>query len=166
MIFFIPFLNLKFLADSVNNFYKNNKTIILLIFLPFILINFFSYNEINFVLGGGGFFFNLLKFFDNHIFLLSLISSISIIIVLNFISHKNKNYLFLLCVFLSNPQLTIYTMYFELIVFVSIFLFFEKKLFKDFLNKFSYITFLYVYYFIFLNLYFFKNNFYNLYESL
>ena len=166
LIFFIPFLNLKFLNNAFKNFYKDDKIKILLIILPFILINFFSYNKINFILGGGGIFFNLLKFFNNYVFLLSLISSVSILIILNFVSGKNKNYLFLLCIFLSNPQLTIYTMYFELILFTSIFLFFERNLFKDFLNKFSYITLLYVYYFIFLNLYFFKNNFYNFYESL
>jgi hypothetical protein len=164
IIYFFPFLFLKF------NFFftklkKNIKTYplihLFIIIFPFILLPLISYEIIKSPLGGGGFFYSFLYLFENHKYLLCIISSISIILIsLFFYSpdsnskylNNNESYLFLIALLLSSPQLTIYMMYYELILFTSIILLFQKKMITEIIDDYKRIYFLIFYYAILLTL--------------
>lgn len=167
IIYFLPFLIINF-EKIKNNFFaeikKKNFVYCILIILPLIMTNYFSFNEINSALGGGGLFYNLLKFYDSHVIMLGIISSISILIILLLTSNNLKGKIFILCLVLSNPQLTIYAVYFDLILFSCIFLFLNEGLLKieNLLNKIEYIKIFFLYYLLILILHALKYQFYNI----
>ena len=140
----------------------------LLILLPILCFNQLSYEEINNVLGGGGLFYNLLKSFNFLEFFLSIISSISILVILLFTVDNLKSNFFIFCLILSNPQLTIYSMYFDLILITCIFLFFDNNdlKFKDMFNKRNNANKFFLYYLFILLLYIFKEDYYNFIQDI
>ena len=117
---------------------------------------------------GGGLFYNLLKFFNLFEFYLSIISSISIFIILLFILNSLKSTIFIICLMLSNPQLTIYMAYFDLILITCIFLFFDMGVFKiqDLFNKAKNAVIFFSYYLFIFILYILKENYYNFAENI
>ena len=166
IIYFVPFLIIDF--KLTRNFFfsrikKLNYFHYLLILLPIACFNQLSYEEINNALGGGGLFYNLLKSFNSLEFFLSIISSISILIILLFTIDNLKSKIFIFCLILSNPQLTIYNVYFDLILITCIFLFFDNGdlKFKNMFNKRNNALKFFLYYIFILLLYVFKNNYYN-----
>ena len=167
IIYFIPFLVIYFNQSKQGlllHLKKLNYYHYIVILLPFFLIKYFNYAEISKVLGGGGLFYNILKFYDLIEIKLAIISSISIFIILLFSANNLKNSIFIICLILSSPQLTIYNVYFDLILFIYLFLFFNNNLFETvkILRQTKYVKFFFIYYFFILNLYIFKNSFYNL----
>ena len=171
IIYFIPFLVIYFNQSKQGlllHLKKLNYYHYIVILLPFFLIKYFNYGEISKVLGGGGLFYNLLKFYDLIEIKLAIISSISIFIILLFSANNLKNSIFIICLILSSPQLTIYNVYFDLILFIYLFLFFNNNLFETvkILRQTKYVKFFFIYYFFILNLYIFKNSFYNLTQNI
>ena len=171
IIYFVPFLIIDF--KLTRNFLfsrikKLNYFHYLLILLPIACFNQLSYEEINNALGGGGLFYNLLKSFNFLEFFLSIISSISILIILLFLIDNLKSKIFVFCLMLSNPQLTIYSMYFDLILITCIFLFFDNNdlKFKDMFDKRNNANKFFLYYLFILLLYVFKDNYYNFIQNL
>jgi len=167
IIYFIPFLVIYFNQSKQGlllHLKKLNYYHYIVILLPFFLIKYFNYAEISKVLGGGGLFYNILKFYDLIEIKLAIISSISIFIILLFSANNLKNSIFIICLILSSPQLTIYNVYFDLILFIYLFLFFNNNLFETvkILRQTKYVKFFFIYYLFILNLYIFKNSFYNL----
>ena len=171
IIYFIPFLIVDFKLTKIFFFSKIkrlNYFHYLLILLPVICFNQLSYEEISNLLGGGGLFYNLLKSFNFSDFFLSIISSISILIILLFTVDNAKSKIFIFCLMLSNPQLTIYSVYFDLILVTCIFLFFDNNdlKFKDMFNKRNNALKFFSYYFFILLLYVFKDNYSNFIQNL
>ena len=171
IIYFIPFLVIYFNQSKQGlllHLKKLNYYHYIVILLPFFLIKYFNYAEISKVLGGGGLFYNILKFYDLIEIKLAIISSISIFIILLFSANNLKNSIFIICLILSSPQLTIYNVYFDLILFIYLFLFFNNNLFETvkILRQTKYVKFFFIYYFFILNLYIFKNSFYNLTQNI
>ena len=124
IVYFIPFLIIDFKSTIIfisTRIKTLNHFHYFLILLPIISFNQLSYEEINNALGGGGLFYNLLKSFNFLELFLSIISSISILIILLFLIDNLKGKIFIFCLMLSNPQLTIYSMYFDLILITCIF---------------------------------------------
>ena len=170
LLYFVPIFILKFSEIKKRSLFivKNlSYTHYVIIVSPFIFIKYFSYYEVNAVLGGGGLFFSILQFFNNHLLILALISSISIFLIMLLLENNIKSIVFILCLFLSAPQLTIYTVYFDLILFVCIFLLMSEGLLKidNLLNKDKYILLFFLYYLLILFLYVQKNNFFNLMQT-
>lgn len=166
IVYFVPFLIVNFEKIKSNFFLeikKINFVYYILVISPLIMTNYFSFNEINSTLGGGGLFYNLLKFYDSHVIFLGIISSISILIILLLTNNNLKGKIFILCLILSNPQLTIYAVYFDLILFSCIFLFLNDGLLKieNLLNKIECIKVFFFYYFLILILHALKYQFYN-----
>ena len=166
IVYFIPFLIIDFKSTIIfisTRIKKLNHFHCILILLPIISFNQFSYEEINNSLGGGGLFYNLLKSFNFFELFLSIISSISILIILLFLVDNLKSKIFIFCLMLSNPQLTIYSMYFDLILITCIFLFFDNNdlKFKDMFNKRNNANKFFLYYLFILLLYVFKYRYYN-----
>ncbi|MDC0516147.1 hypothetical protein OAN70_01975 [Candidatus Pelagibacter sp.] len=170
IVYFIPFLIIDFKSTIIfisTRIKKLNHFHYFLILLPIISFNQLSYEEINNALGGGGLFYNLLKSFNFLELFLSIISSISILIILLFLIDNLKSKIFVFCLMLSNPQLTIYSMYFDLILITCIFLFFDNNdlKFKDMFNKRNNANKFFLYYLFILLLYVFKNNYYNFIQN-
>jgi len=171
IIYFIPFLIIYFNQSKQGLFLhlkKLNYYHYIIILLPFVFIKYFNYGEISKVLGGGGLFYNLLKFYNLIEIKLAIISSISIFVILLFSANNLRNSIFIICLILSSPQLTIYNVYFDLILFIYLFLFFNNNLFetKKILKQTKYVKIFFIYYFFILNLYIFKNFFYNLIQNI
>ena len=171
IVYFIPFLIIDFKSTIIfisTRINKLNHFHYFLILLPIISFNQLSYEEINNALGGGGLFYNLLKSFNFLELFLSIISSISILIILLFLIDNLKSKIFIFCLVLSNPQLTIYSMYFDLILITCIFLFFDNNdlKFKNMFNKRNNANKFFLYYLLILLLYVFKYNYYNFIENL
>ena len=171
IIYFIPFLIIDFKSTIIfisTRINKLNYFHYFLILLPIISFNQLSYEEINNALQGGGLFYNLLKSFNFLELFLSIISSISILIILLFLIDNLKSKIFIFCLVLSNPQLTIYSMYFDLILITCIFLFFDNNdlKFKDMFNKRNNANKFFLYYLYILLLYVFKDNYYNFIQNL
>ncbi len=171
IVYFIPFLIIDFKSTIIfisTRIKKLNHFHYILILLPIISFNQFSYEEINNSLGGGGLFYNLLKSFNFFELFLSIISSISILIILLFLVDNLKSKIFIFCLMLSNPQLTIYSMYFDLILITGIFLFFDNNdlKFKDMFNKRNNANKFFLYYLFILLLYVFKYSYYNFIQNI
>ena len=171
IVYFIPFLIIDFKSTIIFisiRIKKLNHFHYFLILLPIISFNQISYEEINNALGGGGLFYNLLKSFNFLELCLSIISSISILIILLFLIDNLKSKIFVFCLMLSNPQLTIYSMYFDLILITCIFLFFDNNdlKFKDMFDKRNNANKFFLYYLFILLLYVFKDNYYNFIQNL
>ena len=170
IVYFIPFLIIDFKLTRIFIISKIKKLKYfdyMLVLLPIISFKYLSYEEINSVLGGGGLFYNLLKTFHFFEFLLSIISSISIFIILLFTTNNLKGKIFLICLILSNPQLTIYAVYFDMILITCIFLFFDNNSlkFKDMFSKKNNAIKFFLYYVFIFSLYIFKNNYYNFIQN-
>ena len=171
IVYFIPLLIIDFKSPIIfisTRIKKLNYFHYILILLPIINFNQLSYEEINNVLGGGGLFYNLLKSFNFLEIFLSIISSISILVILLFLVDNLKSKIFIFCLVLSNPQLTIYSMYFDLILITCIFLFFDNNdlKFKDMFNKRNKANKFFLYYLFILLLYVFKNGYYNFIQDI
>ena len=171
IVYFIPFLIIDFKSTIIfisTRIKKLNHFHYILILLPIISFNQLSYEEINNTLGGGGLFYNLLKSFNFLEIFLSIISSISILVILLFLVDNLKSKIFIFCLVLSNPQLTIYSMYFDLILITCIFLFFDNNdlKFKDMFNKRNNANKFFLYYLFILLLNVFKNDYYNFIQDI
>jgi len=170
IVYFIPLLIIDFKSTIIfisTRIKKLNYFHYILILLPIISFNQLSYEEINNVLGGGGLFYNLLKSFNFLELFLSIISSISILVILLFTVDNLKSNFFIFCLILSNPQLTIYSVYFDLILITCIFLFFDNNdlKFKNMFNKRNNALKFFLYYLCILLLYVFKDNYYNFIQN-
>ena len=171
IVYFIPFLIIYF-NQSKQEFLLHLKKLnyyhYIIILLPLVFIKYFNYGEVSKILGGGGLFYNLLKFYSLIEIKLAIISSISIFIILLFSANNLKNSIFFICLILSSPQLTIYNVYFDLVLFIYLFLFFNNNLFvtQKIIKQTKYVKMFFVYYFFILNLYIFKNSFYNLIQNI
>jgi len=146
IIFFylIPFLITNIIKINI----KENRLIIFVIsiFITLICINFFNY-EINFT--GGGIIFQASNYlFGNNLFFY-LFSFISIFTILILLFRNYENLILIICVFLSNPQTTIYHKYYDLLIMILILtIFFIEINFKAFTKK-NFLV-LYAYFLIFL----------------
>tara|TARA_B100000900_G_scaffold40368_1_gene30258 strand:- start:729 stop:1976 length:1248 start_codon:yes stop_codon:yes gene_type:complete len=80
---------------------------------------------------GGGIFFRLSYFLFDNEFLFFVISFISILLILNILKINFNNILLLLILILSNPQLTIYHKYYDPLLLILFFLFFDFKFPKE-----------------------------------
>jgi len=176
VVFFIPFLILKFkyFLNKLKNLLREFSIFyIFLLLSPIILSPFFRYDEIKLTLGGGGLFFNFFYHFGYNFFLLSIISSISILLISLFFYQSDSEYLdnkelnlFIFTLILTSPQLTIYIMYYEMILFIGIFLFFQKNIMSEIISNSRNIYFIMIYYALLLLLNIMKTQFLPILESI
>ena len=90
-------------------------------------------------------------FFENN-YLFYLISLISIFIVFNFLNLKLDNYILIILLILSNPQITVYHKYYDPLLLILFFTLSNIKINIEVLKNFKNKVFLYLYFFIFLTL--------------
>tara|TARA_X000000950_G_scaffold38683_1_gene41352 strand:+ start:4099 stop:5340 length:1242 start_codon:yes stop_codon:yes gene_type:complete len=155
LIFFymMPFaINNYFIKNLIRNFKIKDLYASVIIFL--ILIVFFNYSP---TYTGGGIFFNLSYFiFENDYFFL-VITFASILLIFNVFDKNLNNLLLFIILVLSNPQLTIYHKYYDPLLILLFFLFFEFKIDIRKIINYKLIISIYLFYLIFLVLNFARN---------
>jgi hypothetical protein len=141
---------------------NNNFSLKDLIYLVtyFILIKIFFVENFNYIdvyklIGGGGILYNLYYYNIINLNFAIIISSASILIIQKILRNK-VNYLIILLIILSVPQLSIYHQYFEPLIYLLIFLEFIKI--NEFKINYKNITLLFLYLIIFLSLNFLKSD--------
>ncbi len=149
LFYMTPFL---FYRNSVNNLLKNFKKSDLIYSFIFLLILFYFFNYSP-KYTGGGIFFRLSYYLFQNPYLFFGISFISLIVILNTFKLNFNNFFLLAILIISNPQLTIYHKYFDPLLIILFFLFFDFKFSKEiFFNK-KFLMNIYIFYcgFLFLN---------------
>jgi hypothetical protein len=128
--------------------------------LYYILIKIFfvenlNYSDVYKLIGGGGILYNLYYYNIINLNSVIIISSISILVIQKVIRDK-INYLIILLIILSAPQLSIYHQYFEPLIYLLIFLKFIKV--NEFKINYKNISVLFIYLILFLTLNFLKSD--------
>ena len=118
IIFFYiaPFYFLKIFQTNFNN--NLNKNLFLSICLFLLCAFFFDYK---YEYTGGGIFFKSSYIFFQNNYLFYIISLASIFTILNFINFKFDNFLLILLILLSNPQITVYHKYYDPLILILFF---------------------------------------------
>lgn len=109
----------------------------------------FNYADVYKLIGGGGILYNLYHYNIINLNFIIIMSSISILIIQKVISYK-INYLIILLIVLSTPQLSIYHQYFEPLIYLLIFFEFIKE--NEFKINYKNIAVLFTYLILFLTL--------------
>ena len=118
--------------------YVFQSTIILFTFAYF-----FNY-LINYT--GGGIFFRLSYFLFDNSYLFLVITFLSILFILNVFKLNFNNFLLFFILVVSNPQLTIYHKYYDPLLILMFFLFFQFNFSKkNFLNN-KFLSNIYIFY--------------------
>ena len=150
LIFFymIPFIfNFFSIKFFIKNFKINHLYFSLIIF--FSLLYFFHYS-IDYT--GGGIFFKFSYFLFENSYFFFCIAYISIIFIMNIFKSNFNNFLLFFILIVSNPQLTIYHKYFDPLLILLFFLFFDFKFQKDKIINSKFLINIYIFYFILLSL--------------
>jgi hypothetical protein len=146
-----------FFKKKNNNFKFANLLYLPLyyILIKIFLVENFNYMDVHKLIGGGGILYNLYNYNIINLNFVIIISSISILLIHKVIEHK-INYLIILLIVLSTPQLSIYHQYFEPLIYLLIFLEFIKV--NEIKIDYKRISILFVYLFLFLTLNFIKSD--------
>ena len=146
-----------FFKKKCNNFVLSD---LFYLILYYILIKIFfeqnfNYADVYKLIGGGGILYNLYHYNIINLNFIIMMSSISILIIQRIITYK-INYLIILLIVLSTPQLSIYHQYFEPLIYFLIFFEFIKE--NEFKINYKNISMLFIYLILFLALNFFKSD--------
>ena len=109
----------------------------------------FNYADVYKFIGGGGILYNLYHYNIINLNFIIIMSSVSILMIQKVITYK-INYLIILLIVLSTPQLSIYHQYFEPLIYLLIFFEFIKE--NEFKIKYKNIAMLFIYLILFLTL--------------
>jgi hypothetical protein len=109
----------------------------------------FNYSDVYKFIGGGGILYNLYHYNIINLNFIIIMSSISILMIQRVITDK-INYLIILLIVLSTPQLSIYHQYFEPLIYLLIFFEFMKE--NEFKINYKNIAVLFTYLILFLTL--------------
>tara|TARA_A100001015_G_C15038442_1_gene737877 strand:- start:366 stop:1607 length:1242 start_codon:yes stop_codon:yes gene_type:complete len=144
LIFFylFPFIsNKSSLKLIINEFKINHLYFVTIIF--FLLLYFFNYsNEYT----GGGIFFKFSNVIFGNSYFFFLITFISLMLITNLFKININNLLLFSILIMSNPQLTIYHKYFDPLLIMLFFLFFDFKFRKKKLMNTNFLINIYVFY--------------------
>lgn len=143
IIYLMPIILNKFFIKKTYDYYCERKFLFLLLLLISLIICFFFNYKLEY---GGGIIYKIFYKFNPYLYFLIL--TLSIVILLNFLSSNLKNNIFLiLCLFLAFPTIAIYQKYFDPLSFILIFSLFENLYVNRFINNLKYnIKYLYLYF--------------------
>ena len=143
--YIIPFYFLKIFQTNVRH--NLNKNLFLSICLFSICVFFFDYK---YEFTGGGIFFKSSYLFFKNNYLFYIISLTSIFTILNFINFKFDNFLLILLIVLSNPQITVYHKYYDPLILILFFTLSNLKIDIKILKNFEIKTIIFSYFLFFL----------------
>tara|TARA_B110000483_G_scaffold214250_1_gene263991 strand:+ start:6400 stop:7671 length:1272 start_codon:yes stop_codon:yes gene_type:complete len=142
--YFLPFYTTKILSVKKLISYKN-LLITSIIFT--ISLFYFDYKP---EYSGGGIIYKLSDYLLNNNILFFIFSYISIMFIMSIILDKIDNFLIILLIIISNPQITIYHKYYDPLLIILFFSLFVLNVNLEHLKNFKKILFLYLYFFGFL----------------
>ncbi len=154
IIFFYIFPLIVLKIVNLSNTLDIKKIIVTAVIL-FISIMYFNY-EFSFT--GGGFFFKLSNYLFQNNILFYILSFISILVLIRVITINFENFLLILILFLSNPQITIYHKYYDPLILLMFLLLFKIEMKLKNIKNLKQISFIYMYFVFFLLLNFLKSN--------
>ncbi len=147
IVFFylIPFIILKIFKLNIIKSYILH--IIISLVILFICINYFDYK---YEYTGGGFFFKLFYVFLDNRYLFFTFVFISLFYVLTLLNLKFNNYILVIILIFSNPQITVYHKYYDPLLLILFFLLFNIDInFKN-LDKYKSKILIFTYFLFFL----------------
>lgn len=145
IIYLMPIILNKYFIKKTYDYYCERKFLFLLLLLISLIICFFFNYKLEY---GGGIIYRIFYKFNPYLYFLIL--TLSIVILINFLSSNLKNNIFLMiCLFLAFPTIAIYQKYFDPLSLILIFSLFESLYIKRFINNLRYnIKYLYLYFVI------------------
>jgi hypothetical protein len=130
LYFLMPIINLNEIFHKM----KSIKKLDLVLIFIFSIINIYFFNFPNDT-WGGGFFHKISNVIFGNNYLFFVCSILSILVIYSIIKKNFSNYLLLVVLILFNPQLTIYTKYFDPLIFILFLTLFDFDLKKHFFEK-------------------------------
>ena len=151
LFYFLPFIILK-----IANFEKeiNYKNIVLSVLIFIICVINFNYNP-NYT--GGGIFYKFSDYLFNSNYFFYIFALLGIYLIIQTASISFDNFLIMLIIFISNPQITVYHKYYDPLIIIILFLLLNIKIDFDNKNSRKYFIFIYIYFSLFLITNIFKN---------
>ena len=150
---------LPFVLIEKEYFIKVKENLLLKIILISLIVIVISYSfNYDYDIGGGGIFFKISNFLfgNNYLFYFSIL--IIFLLLYEVINNKIQNIILLICLFLSNPQYSIYHKYFDpLVLIIWLLLFAKKQNYEKIYFKNKNIIILYLFYIIFIILNYLKS---------
>tara|TARA_B110000305_G_C19414148_1_gene627057 strand:- start:331 stop:1608 length:1278 start_codon:yes stop_codon:yes gene_type:complete len=144
--YFIPIMiikkNLFIYENKINS--KNFFLLLVLFILPLMITFNYSLN-----ITGGGIVLHLSNFLFKNNLLFYIISLFSVLVVFSLCKHNLNNFIIIMILFFSNPQLSIYHKYYDPLIFFLTFTLLSVRLNKSFFN-YRNILIIYIFYIIFL----------------
>ena len=148
LFYMIPFVFNQFPIDFfIKNLNINHLYFSLILF--FSLIFFFNYS-INYT--GGGIFFKISHFLFQNSLLFFCIVFISILFLMNIFKLNLNNLILFLILIISNPQFSIYHKYFDPLLIILFFIFFDFKFKKERIINKKFLANIYLFYVVLLSL--------------
>lgn len=150
LIFFylLPLISNKLLLKLIINEFKINHLYFVIIIF-FLLLYFFNYsNEYT----GGGIFFKFSNIIFGNSYFFFVITFISLLIIMNLFQININNLLLFFILIISNPQLTIYHKYYDPLLILLFFLFFDFKFSLARLLNTNFLINIYVFYVVLLTI--------------
>ncbi len=148
LFYIIPFIFNQFsIKFFIKNFNIGHLYFSLILF--FSLIFFFNYS-INYT--GGGIFFKISYLFFQNSFLFFCIVFISMLFLMNIFKLNLNNLILFSILIISNPQLTIYHKYFDPLLIILFFTFFDFKFKKEEIINKKFLSNIYLFYVVLLSL--------------
>jgi len=148
--YFFPFV----LTNILNLNFKNITSKIIISLLIFIIC--LIYFDYKFSYTGGGIFFKTSYYLFENNYLFYLMSYISLLFLFLILSNKFENYLILLLILLSNPQISIYHKYYDPFLIIILFSLVNIDIDIKKIMKFKNNLFIYLYFTMFLVIGFLK----------
>jgi len=152
--YFIPIMISKKKLFIYENTIKLKNIFLLVLFFLLIVITF----NYNLSFSGGGIFLHLSHFLFKNNLLFYLISLFSILVVFKLCNYNFNNFIIIMIIFFSNPQLSIYHKYYDPLILFLTFTLLNVGLNRSFFN-YKNILIIYVFYIFFLILSLLKNFF-------
>ena len=152
----IFFYAIPFLITGIYKIKWFNKLNLFFAFLTLLLLQFnFSYT---YQWTGGGVFFKISNFVLQNNYLFYFVCFFSLIFISEICKKNLNNFIILLCLILSNPQITIYHKYYDPLMLIIFLLLLNFKIDMKKLFKLNSIILFYIYFMFFLVISIFKTN--------
>lgn len=154
IIFFhlIPYIFIRALDFKIYKDIKYYEILIYVVLVLFVII-FFNYPR---DISGGGIFFKLSNYFFGNNILFYLTFGLSLFYISKTLDLNIDNIILIVCLYLSNPQFSIYHKYFDPLIFIIFFLLFKTANSTKLIQNYKYLVGFYFFYLIFISMSIYK----------
>ena len=148
----IPYIFIRALDFKIYKDIKYYEILIYVVLVLFVII-FFNYPR---DISGGGIFFKLSNYFFGNNILFYLTFGLSLFYISKTLDLNIDNIILIVCLYLSNPQFSIYHKYFDPLIFIIFFLLFKTANSTKLIQNYKYLVGFYFFYLIFISMSIYK----------